>query len=245
VEIIRRLAGDSALGDAASGFRRAGPWRDDAGVYIRLLRAFVSGRQAGTSWSGPRPIVRTMRSHAHTEGLKRVDVISAGSMRFRDPLAFRRSSAPVRAGLIAAYAAGNITWPTRSGPASPTTRRSIPTLPAIVILSREEPISERATWRLPRAIGSGLCARTIVGDWCEGKYMLRPARHADRPAATKANDRGFRDKLERDPKASSPSRRWRYRPCRPCPSQAWPPRATSMRRFVLSRRNHVTIVPAG
>jgi hypothetical protein len=67
--------------------------------------------------------------HAHHRGPKRVDVIYRRvDDDFLDPLTFRPDSALGVPGLMTAYAwPATSPWPTRSAPASPTTRRSIAT----------------------------------------------------------------------------------------------------------------------
>ena len=63
-----------------------------------------------------------------TQGPKRVDVIYRRiDDDFLDPLVFRPDSALGVPGLMSVYQAGNVTLPTRSAPASPTTRRSTAT----------------------------------------------------------------------------------------------------------------------
>ncbi len=66
-----------------------------------------------------------------TGGLRRVDVIYRRvDDDFIDPLAFRSDSILGVAGLFNAYRAGNVTLPTRSAPAWPTTKRFTPTCPS-------------------------------------------------------------------------------------------------------------------
>ena len=66
------------------------------------------------------------------------------------------------------------------------------------------------------------------------------------PTATQEGDRGLPRRAEgRAASATSPSRRWRCRPCRPSPTQGLAPRHVDFRPFVLTGADGVTIVPGG
>ena len=120
--------------------------------------------------------------------------------------------------------------PTRRAPASPTTRRSIRYMPDIVEFYTGEKaiLTERADLALLGAGLPGLRARTSRRAGRQGSARIRRLRHAGRAGRQQEGDRRLPSTSWRRGRATtSPSRRWRCRPCRSSP-RAVSRRATSI-----------------
>ena len=185
-----------------------------------------------------------------TEGLQRVDVIYRRiDDDFLDPLTFRPDSLLGVPGPHRRLPRRQRhAWPTRSAPASPTTRRSIPIVPEMIrFYLGEEPILKNVpTYRCAEAddlayVLDHLAELVVKETRGSGGYgmLVGPARER---AAERA---AFAEKLQAHGRpTTSRSRRSRSRPARPSSRQGIAPRHVDLRPFVLTGRE-IRIVPGG
>src|SRR5882724_3313982 len=183
-----------------------------------------------------------------TEGLKRVDVIYRRvDDDFLDPLTFRPDSALGVPGLMSAYAAGNITLANAVGTGIADDKAIYSYMPEVVkFYLGEEPILKNVpTWRCrePKDLAyvldnlSELVVKEVHGS---GGYGMLIG-----PAATKATIEAFRDKLKREPASFIAQPTLALSTCPTCTESGLAPRHVDLRPFVLTGRDHVTIVPGG
>jgi uncharacterized circularly permuted ATP-grasp superfamily protein len=183
-----------------------------------------------------------------TEGLKRVDVIYRRvDDDFLDPLTFRPDSALGVPGLMSAYAAGNITLANAVGTGIADDKAIYSYMPEIVkFYLGEEPILKNVpTWRCrePKDLAyvldnlAELVVKEVHGS---GGYGMLIG-----PAATKATIEAFRDKLKREPEGFIAQPTLALSTCPTCTASGLAPRHVDLRPFVLTGRDHVTIVPGG
>src|SRR5580704_15813400 len=183
-----------------------------------------------------------------TEGLKRVDVIYRRvDDDFLDPLTFRPDSALGVPGLMSAYAAGNVTLANAVGTGIADDKAVYSYMPEIVkFYLGEEPILKNVqTWRCrePKDLAyvldnlSELVVKEVHGS---GGYGMLIG-----PAATKATIEAFRDKLKREPEGFIAQPTLALSTCPTCTASGLAPRHVDLRPFVLTGRDHVTIVPGG
>ena len=204
-----------------------------------------------SSWSRARTCSSrtTMRLHAHHAGpeARRRDLPPRRrrlprSARLPPGLGARRARAAV-----APIAPATSRWPTRSAPASPTTRRSTPTCrrSSSFYLGEEADPEQRADLPLPRARRSCLRARPPAGAGGQGSPRLRRLRHAGRPGRDQGRDRG----VPRAAQGASPTR-FIAQPTlalSTCPTfveAGLAPRHVDLRPFVLSGKDSARSCPA-
>ena len=183
-----------------------------------------------------------------TEGLKRVDVIYRRiDDDFLDPLDFRPDSALGVPGLMAAYAAGNVTLANALGTGIADDKAIYSYMPEIVqFYLGEEPILKNVpTWRCREPEDSAyvldhlgeLVVKEVHGS---GGYGMLIG-----PTATKAKIEAFRDKLKREPEGFIAQPTLALSTCPTCVASGLAPRHVDFRPFVLTGRDRVTIVPGG
>ena len=183
-----------------------------------------------------------------TEGLKRVDVIYRRvDDDFLDPLTFRPDSALGVPGLMSAYAAGNVTLANAVGTGIADDKAVYSYMPEIVkFYLGEAPILKNVpTWRCrePRDLAyvldnlGDLVVKEVHGS---GGYGMLIG-----PAATKATIEAFRDKLKREPEGFIAQPTLALSTCPTCTESGLAPRHVDLRPFVLTGRDHVTLVPGG
>ena len=149
---------------------------------------------------------------------------------------------------MAAYLAGNVTLVNAPGTGIADDKAIYCYMPEIVrYYTGEEPkLPNVETWRCrePEALQyvldhlDKLVVKLVDGS---GGYGMLVG-----PTATQGGDRDASAPRSRPSRtATSPSRRWRCRPCRPSPTAGIAPRHVDFRPFVLTGANGVTIVPGG
>jgi uncharacterized circularly permuted ATP-grasp superfamily protein len=183
-----------------------------------------------------------------TEGLKRVDVIYRRlDDDFLDPLTFRPDSALGVPGLMAAYAAGHVTLANAVGTGIADDKAVYSYMPDIVkFYLGEEPLLKNVpTWRCrePDELAyvldhlGDLVIKEVHGS---GGYGMLIG-----PAATRAEIAAFRDKLKMHPDHFIAQPTLALSTCPISTAQGLAPRHIDLRPFVLTGRDHTTIVPGG
>jgi uncharacterized circularly permuted ATP-grasp superfamily protein len=183
-----------------------------------------------------------------TEGLKRVDVIYRRlDDDFLDPLFFRPDSALGLPGLMSAYMAGNITLANAVGTGIADDKAVYSYMPDILkFYLGEEPILKNVqTWRCrePKDLKyvldnlKDLVVKEVHGS---GGYGMLIG-----PAADKATIESFRAKLTQDPDNFIAQPTLALSTCPISTDAGLAPRHVDLRPFVLTGKDHVTVVPGG
>ena len=183
-----------------------------------------------------------------TEGLKRVDVIYRRvDDDFLDPLTFRPDSVLGVPGLMSAYMAGNITLANAVGTGIADDKAVYSYMPDIVkFYLGEEPILKNVpTYRCrePQDLKyvldnlKDLVVKEVHGS---GGYGMLIG-----PAATKDMIESFRAKLKHEPEGFIAQPTLALSTCPTCTEAGLAPRHVDLRPFVLTGRDHVTVVPGG
>jgi len=183
-----------------------------------------------------------------TEGLKRVDVIYRRvDDDFLDPLTFRPDSVLGVPGLMSAYMAGNITLANAVGTGIADDKAVYSYMPDIVkFYLGEEPILKNVpTYRcrepddLKSALDNlkDLVVKEVHGS---GGYGMLIG-----PAATTEQIESFRAKLKKEPEGFIAQPTLALSTCPTCTEKGLAPRHVDLRPFVLTGKDHVTVVPGG
>ena len=183
-----------------------------------------------------------------TEGLKRVDVIYRRlDDDFLDPLTFRPDSVLGVPGLMSVYAAGNVTLANAVGTGISDDKAIYSYMPEIVkFYLGEEPILKNVpTWRCREEKELSyvlenmheLVVKEVHGS---GGYGMLIG-----PAATRSAIDDFRAKVKRDPSGFIAQPTLALSTCPTCTASGLAPRHVDLRPFVLTGRDHVTVVPGG
>ncbi|MGL4260533.1 MAG: circularly permuted type 2 ATP-grasp protein, partial [Afipia sp.] len=183
-----------------------------------------------------------------TEGLKRVDVIYRRvDDDFLDPLTFRPDSVLGVPGLMSAYVAGNVTLANAVGTGIADDKAVYSYMPDIVkFYLGEEPILKNVpTYRCrePNDLKyvldnlKDLVVKEVHGS---GGYGMLIG-----PAATKEAIESFRAKLMKEPEGFIAQPTLALSTCPTCTEKGLAPRHVDLRPFVLTGKDHVTVVPGG
>lgn len=183
-----------------------------------------------------------------TEGLKRVDVIYRRlDDDFLDPLTFRPDTVLGVPGLMSVYAAGNVTLANAVGTGISDDKAIYSYMPEIVkFYLGEEPILKNVpTWRCREEKDLAyvldhmheLVVKEVHGS---GGYGMLIG-----PAAPKGVIDDFRAKVKRDPSGFIAQPTLALSTCPTCTASGLAPRHVDLRPFVLTGRDHVTVVPGG
>lgn len=183
-----------------------------------------------------------------TEGPKRIDVIYRRlDDDFLDPLTFRPDSTLGVPGLMSAYMAGNITLANAVGTGIADDKAIYSYMPQIVkfYLGKEPILKNVPTWRCRERDDLGhvldnlhdLVVKEVHGS---GGYGMLIG-----PAATKSAIEDFRAKLMRDPDNFIAQPTLALSTCPTCTDSGLAPRHVDLRPFVLTGKDHVTVVPGG
>ncbi len=183
-----------------------------------------------------------------TEGLKRVDVIYRRlDDDFLDPLSFRPDSALGVPGLMSVYMAGNVTLANAVGTGISDDKAIYSYMPEIVkFYLGEEPILKNVpTWRCREAKDLSyvldnmheLVVKEVHGS---GGYGMLIG-----PASTKGAIDEFRAKVKNDPTGFIAQPTLALSTCPTCTASGLAPRHVDLRPFVLTGREHTTVVPGG
>jgi uncharacterized circularly permuted ATP-grasp superfamily protein len=183
-----------------------------------------------------------------TEGLKRVDVMYRRlDDDFLDPLTFRPDSLLGVPGLMSAYMAGNITLANAVGTGIADDKAVYSYMPEIVrfYLSEEPILKNVPTWRCreEKALAyvlehlHELVVKEVHGS---GGYGMLIG-----PASTKDMIAAFRDKLKAHPEGFIAQPTLALSTCPIATEKGLAPRHVDLRPFVLTGREHTTIVPGG
>ena len=183
-----------------------------------------------------------------TEGLKRVDVIYRRvDDDFLDPLTFRPDSVLGVPGLMSAYIAGNVTLANAVGTGIADDKAVYSYMPDIVkFYLGEEPILKNVpTYRCrePNDLKyvldnlKDLVVKEVHGS---GGYGMLIG-----PAATKDAIESFRAKLKKEPEGFIAQPTLALSTCPTCTESGLAPRHVDLRPFVLTGKDHVTVVPGG
>ncbi len=183
-----------------------------------------------------------------TEGLKRIDVMYRRlDDDFLDPLTFRPDSLLGVPGLMSAYMAGNITLANAVGTGIADDKAVYSYMPEIVrfYLSEEPILKNVPTWRCrePKDLGyvlehlHELVVKEVHGSGGYG-MLIGPASTRDAIAA-------FRDKLKASPEGFIAQPTLALSTCPIATEQGLASRHVDLRPFVLTGREHTTIVPGG
>ncbi len=183
-----------------------------------------------------------------TEGLKRVDVIYRRlDDDFIDPLTFRPDSVLGVPGLMSAYMAGTVTLANAVGTGIADDKAVYSYMPDVVkFYLGEEPILKNVpTWRCREKDDLGhvldhldeLVVKEVHGS---GGYGMLIG-----PASTKAQIEAFRAKLIQDPEGFIAQPTLALSTCPTATQSGLAPRHVDLRPFVLTGRDHVTVVPGG
>ncbi len=183
-----------------------------------------------------------------TQGPQRVDVIYRRiDDDFIDPLMFRPDSALGAAGLMSAYAAGNVTLANAVGTGIADDKAVYSYMPDIVrFYLGEEPILKNVpTWRCREEDHLAyvldhleeLVVKEVHGS---GGYGMLIG-----PAADKATIAAFRAKLKLDPKGFIAQPTLALSTCPTFVESGIAPRHVDLRPFVLTGRDKIRIVPGG
>ena len=183
-----------------------------------------------------------------TEGLKRIDVMYRRlDDDFLDPLTFRPDSLLGVPGLMSAYMAGNITLANAVGTGISDDKAVYSYMPEIVrfYLSEEPILKNVPTWRCREQKDLGyvlehlheLVVKEVHGS---GGYGMLIG-----PASTKDSIAAFRDKLKAYPEGFIAQPTLALSTCPIATEQGLASRHVDLRPFVLTGREHTTIVPGG
>lgn len=183
-----------------------------------------------------------------TEGLKRLDVIYRRiDDDFLDPLTFRPDSALGVPGLMSAYAAGNVTLANAVGTGVADDKAVYSYMPEIVkfYLGEEPILSNVPTYRCrePQDLKyvlehlDELVVKEVHGS---GGYGMLIG-----PTSTKEMIATFRDKLKADPQGFIAQPTLALSTCPIATENGLAPRHVDLRPFVLTGRDHTTVVPGG
>jgi len=183
-----------------------------------------------------------------TEGLKRVDVIYRRlDDDFLDPLTFRPDSVLGVPGLMSAYMAGNVTLANAVGTGISDDKAIYSYMPDVVkFYLGEEPILKNVqTWRcrekddLAYVLDNlkDLVVKEVHGS---GGYGMLIG-----PAATSEMIETFRAKLKSDPDNFIAQPTLALSTCPTCTDAGLAPRHVDLRPFVLTGKDHTTVVPGG
>jgi uncharacterized circularly permuted ATP-grasp superfamily protein len=183
-----------------------------------------------------------------TEGLKRVDVIYRRvDDDFLDPLTFRPDSVLGVPGLMSAYMAGNVTLANAVGTGIADDKAVYSYMPDIVkFYLGEEPILKNVpTYRCrePKDMKyvldnlKDLVVKEVHGS---GGYGMLIG-----PASTKEQIESFRAKLLKEPEGFIAQPTLALSTCPTCTASGLAPRHVDLRPFVLTGKDHVTVVPGG
>ena len=183
-----------------------------------------------------------------TEGLKRVDVIYRRvDDDFLDPLTFRPDSVLGVPDLMSAYVAGNVTLANAVGTGIADDKAVYSYMPDIVkFYLGEEPILKNVpTYRCrePNDLKyvldnlKDLVVKEVHGS---GGYGMLIG-----PAATKDAIESFRAKLKKEPEGFIAQPTLALSTCPTCTESGLAPRHVDLRPFVLTGKDHVTVVPGG
>jgi len=183
-----------------------------------------------------------------TEGLKRIDVMYRRlDDDFLDPLTFRPDSLLGVPGLMSAYMAGNITLANAVGTGISDDKAVYSYMPEIVrfYLSEEPILKNVPTWRCREQKDLGyvlehlheLVVKEVHGS---GGYGMLIG-----PASTKDSIAAFRDKLKAYPEVFIAQPTLALSTCPIATEQGLASRHVDLRPFVLTGREHTTIVPGG
>jgi uncharacterized circularly permuted ATP-grasp superfamily protein len=183
-----------------------------------------------------------------TEGLKRVDVMYRRlDDDFLDPLTFRPDSILGVPGLMSAYMAGNITLANAVGTGIADDKAVYSYMPKIVrfYLSEEPILKNVPTWRCrePKDLTyvlehlHELVVKEVHGSGGYG-MLIGPASTRDMIAA-------FRDKLKAHPEGFIAQPTLALSTCPIATEKGLASRHVDLRPFVLTGREHTTIVPGG
>jgi uncharacterized circularly permuted ATP-grasp superfamily protein len=183
-----------------------------------------------------------------TEGLKRIDVMYRRlDDDFLDPLTFRPDSLLGVPGLMSAYMAGNITLANAVGTGISDDKAVYSYMPEIVrfYLSEEPILKNVPTWRCrePKDLTyvvehlHELVVKEVHGSGGYG-MLIGPASTRDMIAA-------FRDKLKANPEGFIAQPTLALSTCPIATEKGLAPRHVDLRPFVLTGREHTTIVPGG
>ncbi|MBN8982494.1 MAG: circularly permuted type 2 ATP-grasp protein [Rhizobiales bacterium] len=183
-----------------------------------------------------------------TEGMKRVDVIYRRlDDDFLDPLTFRPDSVLGVPGLMSAYMAGNITLANAVGTGISDDKAVYSYMPDIVkfYLSEEPILKNVPTYRCRepkdlKYVLSNLKDLVVKEVHGSGGYGMLIG-----PAATKDQIESFRKKLEHEPEGFIAQPTLALSTCPTCTESGLAPRHVDLRPFVLTGRDHVTVVPGG
>ena len=183
-----------------------------------------------------------------TEGLKRVDVIYRSvDDDFLDPLTFRPDSVLGVPGLMSAYMAGNITLANAVGTGIADDKAVYSYMPDIVkFYLGEEPVLKNVpTYRCREADDlkyvldnlKDLVVKEVHGS---GGYGMLIG-----PASTTEEIEAFRAKLLKEPEGFIAQPTLALSTCPTCTASGLAPRHVDLRPFVLTGKDHVTVVPGG
>jgi uncharacterized circularly permuted ATP-grasp superfamily protein len=183
-----------------------------------------------------------------TEGLKRIDVMYRRlDDDFLDPLSFRPDSLLGVPGLMSAYMAGNITLANAVGTGIADDKAVYSYMPDIVrfYLSEEPILKNVPTWRCrePKDLTyvlehlHELVVKEVHGS---GGYGMLIG-----PASTKDMIAAFRDKLKAQPEGFIAQPTLALSTCPISTEAGLASRHVDLRPFVLTGREHTTIVPGG
>jgi uncharacterized circularly permuted ATP-grasp superfamily protein len=182
-----------------------------------------------------------------TEGLKRVDVIYHGiGDDLLDPLTFRPDSSVGVPGLMAAFAAGNITLANAPGAGIAEDKTIYSYMPQIVnFYLGEEPILKNVpSWRCREAKDLAYVldhlGELVVKEVQDGGFGMLIG-----PIATKATIDAFREKLKREPERFIAQPTLALSTCPACTDAGLAPRKVELRAFVLTGSNHISVAPGG
>ncbi len=241
---LRSVAPDTAAGEPSVALLTPGIYNsayyEHSFLADKLGIELVEGRDLMVK--GEEVFMRT------TEGLKRVDVMYRRlDDDFLDPLAFRPDSMLGVPGLMSAYMAGNITLANAVGTGISDDKAVYSYMPEIVrfYLSEEPILKNVPTWRCrePKDLTyvlehlHELVVKEVHGS---GGYGMLIG-----PASTKEMISAFRDKLKAHPEGFIAQPTLALSTCPIATEKGLAPRHVDLRPFVLTGREHTTIVPGG
>ncbi len=241
---LRSVAPDTAAGEPSVALLTPGIYNsayyEHSFLADKLGIELVEGRDLIVK--GEEVFMRT------TEGLKRVDVMYRRvDDDFLDPLAFRPDSLLGVPGLMSAYMAGNITLANAVGTGIADDKAVYSYMPEIVrFYLNEEPILKNVpTWRCrePKNLAyvlehlHELVVKEVHGS---GGYGMLIG-----PASTREMISAFRDKLKAQPEGFIAQPTLALSTCPIATEKGLASRHVDLRPFVLTGREHTTIVPGG
>ncbi len=241
---LRSVAPDTAAGEPSVALLTPGIYNsayyEHSFLADKLGIELVEGRDLIVK--GEEVFMRT------TEGLKRVDVMYRRvDDDFLDPLAFRPDSLLGVPGLMSAYMAGNITLANAVGTGIADDKAVYSYMPEIVrfYLSEEPILKNVPTWRCrePKNLAyvlehlHELVVKEVHGS---GGYGMLIG-----PASTREMISAFRDKLKAQPEGFIAQPTLALSTCPIATEKGLASRHVDLRPFVLTGREHTTIVPGG